>query len=525
MPSCNVIAAGVLSGLALTVSGAYKKGDLLWKTDFTAAEVAAINRDAQQRLVEGRTWRAADGKTGDGTVYVRHQTAAGDFKLDIPLDPEKFKGLVFVEADVKGVDLERGPQPFNGPKIMVPWDDGGRTRYPQAPSEFGTFDWKTWVMVLNLPPDLKRISLVVGLENAPGEFWIDGVRIWRAVEIPDDEAATAPPNPRADALPRGRFAGKPSPACFRGVMSGGDLSEEAFKTLRDWRANLIRFQIGIGTRDCNDMDEWFRRLDRKLDEMDAALKLCRKYGLKLVVDLHGGPGTKRTKYASNVVPGDYDTTNLRKAWRTIATRFREDPAIYGYDILNEPATSPATWDRVFREVVAEIRTVDAKTPVITETVAFHYPDENVIYSPHYYSPHTLTHMGIGGGPTVRWSYNNWINGEFWNKDRIREALAPFILFQQRHPEARIYVGEFSCILWAKGAAAYINDCIELFDEYGWDWTYHAFREWPPWSVEHEHADDYALGKVHKAAHDTDRKQALLKGLRNNAVREPRPGTD
>ena len=127
-------------------------------------------------------------------------------------------------------------------------------------------------------------------------------------------------------------------------------------------------------------------------------------------------------------------------------------------------------------------------------------------------------MGVGGGRAVRWSYNNWINGEFWNKERIREALAPFILFQQKHPEARIYVGEFSCILWAKGAAEYINDCIELFDEYGWDWTYHAFREWPPWSVEYEHAPDYALGQMHKATHDTDRKRALLKGLRNNIGR-------
>ena len=27
--------------------------------------------------------------------------------------------------------------------------------------------------------------------------------------------------------------------------------------------------------------------------------------------------------------------------------------------------------------------------------------------------------------------------------------------------------------------------IEIFEEYGWDWTYHAFREWNGWSLEHE----------------------------------------
>ena len=34
------------------------------------------------------------------------------------------------------------------------------------------------------------------------------------------------------------------------------------------------------------------------------------------------------------------------------------------------------------------------------------------------------------------------------------------------------------------AHRYLRDCIELFEEFGWDWSYHAFREWSGWSVEH-----------------------------------------
>jgi hypothetical protein len=30
----------------------------------------------------------------------------------------------------------------------------------------------------------------------------------------------------------------------------------------------------------------------------------------------------------------------------------------------------------------------------------------------------------------------------------------------------------------------LKDCIALFEEFGWDWSYHAFREWSGWSVEH-----------------------------------------
>ena len=55
---------------------------------------------------------------------------------------------------------------------------------------------------------------------------------------------------------------------------------------------------------------------------------------------------------------------------------------------------------------------------------------------------------------------------------------------------------------------YLRDCIAIFDEYGWDWTYHAFREWPGWSVEHE-GDD--IGHMAPSA-DNPRKRALLDGF-------------
>ena len=35
----------------------------------------------------------------------------------------------------------------------------------------------------------------------------------------------------------------------------------------------------------------------------------------------------------------------------------------------------------------------------------------------------------------------------------------------------------------------LKDVISAFEEHGWDWTYHVFREWPVWSVEHEGEGD------------------------------------
>ena len=66
---------------------------------------------------------------------------------------------------------------------------------------------------------------------------------------------------------------------------------------------------------------------------------------------------------------------------------------------------------------------------------------------------------------------------------------------------------------AVGADRYIADCIALFREYGWDWTYHAFREWEGWSVEHEPVSFGTTPDSFRPSADNPRKRALLEGLK------------
>lgn len=50
--------------------------------------------------------------------------------------------------------------------------------------------------------------------------------------------------------------------------------------------------------------------------------------------------------------------------------------------------------------------------------------------------------------------------------------------------------------------------IHVFEEFGWDWSYHAFREYAGWSVEHEGEDSKSL----RPSADTPRMRALLRGF-------------
>jgi len=134
---------------------------------------------------------------------------------------------------------------------------------------------------------------------------------------------------------------------------------------------------------------------------------------------------------------------------------------------------------------------------------------NVIYQVHMYVPGEFTHQGVHNSPVGK-VYPGVLGGVEWNKERLRWVLEPVREFQLAY-NVHIYVGEFSAIRWAPGAAQYIADCLDLFEEYGWDWTFHAYREWDGWSL--EHGPDQADRTPTKEP--TDRKLAVLKWLKLN----------
>ena len=108
---------------------------------------------------------------------------------------------------------------------------------------------------------------------------------------------------------------------------------------------------------------------------------------------------------------------------------------------------------------------------------------NVVYSIHFHSPGSFTHQGIYHYPagTV---YPGTIEGETWDAARLRKELQPAIDFQNRY-NVNILVGEFGVARWALEGSAerWLGDVLTVFEENGWDWCYHAFREADCWDAE------------------------------------------
>lgn len=314
---------------------------------------------------------------------------------------------------------------------------------------------------------------------------------------------------------------------FRGVMSPArEMREEDFEEMSRMGVTLLRYQMvrDWGKLQVNsDLDDFRAWLDGKLDHLaSVVLPAAEKYGFKVVIDMHAPPGGRnRGKEMEMFFDGRYAAA-FREAWLKIATRFKGNPRLYAYDLVNEPKQVRPTrkgmgYLELQYEVAKAIRTVDPVTPIAVEsnfncnldTFGFMepLPLKDIIYQVHFYWPMKYTHQGIGSNKNVAGlKYPDPSRG--WTKECLRARMSTVREFQRRFG-AKIYVGEFSVCAWAEGGAQYLEDCISLFEEYGWDWTYHAFRESPCWSVEHQGARSSAL----VPASTTSRKEVLERALK------------
>ncbi len=440
------------------------------------------------------------------------------------VDLSEFSGKGFCgEIRARGERITTPREPWNGLKFMFNYrhPKTGEQCWPNTGSKTGDFA-EQLIYVTDMTPDrpIGKAWLTLGLQSSSGKvvFDLSTLKIYAQEDI----------YPRVNGDWRVTYSDRVrATPQLRGVMlPGGPCKEDDFKTLRDWGATLARYQMIRGwnkQNDNQDLADYDRWLNGKLDHLEKdVLPWAAKYGIRIVVDLHVPPGG-RSGSEMNMFHEAKWADHFIACWKRIATRFKGRPEIFGFDLINEPEQqrrSPPNLDywNVQRRAAEAVRAIDPDTPIIMESNGWDAPStfaylsplamDNVIYQVHMYVPGEYTHQGVHAqnGEYTKLKYPDPAKG--WNRDFIKKTLAPVLAFQKKH-NARIYVGEFSAIIWAEGADRYLADCISVFEEYGWDWTYHAFREWHGWSVEHEAAGWENI----RPSQDNPRRRVLLEGLR------------
>mgnify|MGYP001189011861 CR=1 FL=1 len=273
------------------------------------------------------------------------------------------------------------------------------------------------------------------------------------------------------------------------------------------------FLIGSSDRYEGIVEEDFARLKADLDAAEAK-------GMKVILTVLSLPGDRWRQF--NGLKNDDRIWQERDYhsqsalfWRDLAIRLKNHPAIVGYNLINEPHPETATgfndfWTQDYTEwynkventaadlnvlydgIIKAIRMVDTTTPIILDSGlyatpwAFNYlkpiDDPNVLYAFHMYEPYELTSQNKNKGFT--YSYPGTVkvgNDEKemkFDRTALKQFMEPVAKWATEHhiPADRIIASEFGTNRMVKGADQYMTDLISIFNEYGWHWSFYAFRE-------------------------------------------------
>lgn len=206
------------------------------------------------------------------------------------------------------------------------------------------------------------------------------------------------------------------------------ITEEDFKTVKELGLNVVRvpftyMNVYHHLSDAGELlhpDEFTLRED-PFERLDFALEMCKKYGLYLILDMHGAVGsqngsdhsgdTSRTNLYADTELGEAYREKTAELWALVAEHFAGESNVAGYDLLNEPtrASGATQWD-YYDVLYKAVREADPDHMIFIEATwepnnlpaPEDYGWENVVYEYHHYN----------------WDYNDQPNKSFYTFKKL-----------------------------------------------------------------------------------------------------------
>lgn len=308
---------------------------------------------------------------GQMQLGFRNKTPGAADGIAISLDATVWAGnWLTLSAWVKGENISKKPQPWNGVKVMLKMV-GKTSQWPQLVLPVGSFDWQKGRARVHIPADCTELTLILGLEA------VTGAAVMKEISL--GFAALDPPPPAVDPS-KPVFTGH-GPGALRGAMIRPDLSRADFDVLtKDWKANLIRWQLIRGVGQKTDPASWNAWLETMLVKLDTALVWAREQGTMVVLDLHSPPGGGDSIGGYQDASGALFTDPVAQdrfvaAWELMARRYKGNSTIWSFDLANEPDDSSVQepcldWQGLALRAARAIRAIDPRRVIMVQLRAW-----------------------------------------------------------------------------------------------------------------------------------------------------------
>ncbi|MBO9698653.1 MAG: cellulase family glycosylhydrolase [Sporocytophaga sp.] len=172
--------------------------------------------------------------------------------------------------------------------------------------------------------------------------------------------------------------------------------------------NCIRFYMNYQTFESDAAPYTYK--DAGWNWIDQNIAWAKKHNVYLILNIHVPQGGFQSQCKGDALwTNQTNQDRLVALWKAIAEKYKNEPQIAGYDLLNEPTPSGTiqNWDNLATRITDAIREVDNNHLIIlANAIALgcnysfndgknNFPrteDENVMYTLHSYDPYEYTHQ-------------------------------------------------------------------------------------------------------------------------------------
>lgn len=122
------------------------------------------------------------------------------------------------------------------------------------------------------------------------------------------------------------------------------VTEADFTRIADMGFNCVRLPFWYGSF-MTETGEWHTASHTQnpgFQRLDWVIAQCEKNGLYAILDMHGCPGGQSTNHSTGAIDKcalyqkEVYLDAMEELWRAIAKRYRRNPVVAAYDIMNEP---------------------------------------------------------------------------------------------------------------------------------------------------------------------------------------------
>ncbi len=300
--------------------------------------------------------------------------------------------------------------------------------------------------------------------------------------------------------------GKVKGKMFFDRMADNFFSEDDIAFIAASGANCIRIPLNYRNFEADEnpfvyLEDGFRRLE-------DILKLCEKYSVYVILDMHAAQGWQNCHWHSDNERGA-SLLWTHKAfqdrfvalWEEFARRCEGKNVVAGYNLMNEPSTGNPNGEHVFdfyenfksdwaamnnlyRRTVKAIRDIDPGHIIFLEgdNYSRHFDGLEEPFAPNLvYGSHNYTPPGFGPGVYPGY-YPSEAGPIYWDKNRQRRDLlnCQGSIFSEKH-NVPLWVGEFGAQYHGKKEDLQyrllaMDDQLAVYNECNVHWTTWTYKD-------------------------------------------------